>query len=149
MPRLLRLLPLFVLAGCSAAHRATAQTRHAQSTLADAAEAYWNAVRWNNPQAATTFLDSPEARSGLVRLIDDHTVRLSDAEVRQVDVGPEILTPGAAHKREGIALVRVEAYASAGTRLIQETIEQHWAQSPAGAWFVDTQKSPVTAERLW
>ncbi len=148
MRPLLALL-LILAPGCSATHRAIVQDNRARASLADAAEAYWEAVRWNNPQAATTFLDSPEARRGLLTLIDTHTIRLSDAEVRQVDVGPELTDATATHKRQGVALVRVEAYAAAGTRLVQEIIEQHWTQSPSGAWFVDTEKSPVTADRLW
>lgn len=144
-----RLVALLLLAGCSATHRAQVQDNRARAGLAEAASAYWEAVRWNNPQAASTFLDTPEARLGLLKLVDAHTVRLSDAEVRQVDVGPEITDPASLRRREGVALVRVEAYAAAGTRLVQDTIEQHWAQSAAGAWFVDTAKSPVTEDRLW
>ena len=148
MARVFPLL-LVLLFGCSAAHRAKVQDNRARAGLAEAAEAYWQAVRWNNPQAASTFLDTAEARLGLLTLIDTHAMRLSDAEVRQIEIGPESTDPAARFRREGIALVRVEAYTSGGSRLIEEIIQQHWGQSAAGLWFVDTRQSPVTATQLW
>jgi hypothetical protein len=139
-----RVLALLLLTSCSAAHRAQMQEKHASSSLSAAAEAYWFAVRWNDPDAAGTFLDTPEARLGLTRLVDAHTLRLSDAQVVRVEVGPEH-----GDRRDGLALVRVEAYAAAGTKLVQDVIEQHWVLTEGHTWMVDTAKSPVTAERLW
>ena len=138
-------LLLFVATGCTAAHHALVADKRASTSLAAAAEAYWFALRWNDADAAASFLDTSAARLGLTQLVEKHTLRLADVNVVQVEVGPATLD----HPREGVARVRVEAYAAAGTRLTQEVIEQHWFQTSGGAWRVDTGKSPVTEERLW
>lgn len=96
-----------LLAGCSPALRAQLKERRDVRTLGEAAGAYWMAIRWNDPAGAAPFLETPEERLRLGRLVSEPAVRITDVAVVNVVVGAELPEERLPEKREGIALVRL------------------------------------------
>ncbi len=143
------LLPLLLLCvGCSAATRARLHTQRDTRTLAEAADGYWLALRWGDAATASGFLESPEERLRLGRLLGDPKVRLTDAAVVQVVVGDELPEARLPETREGVAVVRVEGYDVLRGRVEAVTIEQHWVRADR-AWKVDAERSPLGDDRPW
>ncbi|MFZ5479891.1 MAG: hypothetical protein ACOZNI_24215 [Myxococcota bacterium] len=139
---------VLALGACGAEKRATFKEKRDRVALAEAVQAYWDAVRWSDAGRATPFLETPEERLALGRVIASPTARISDVKVVQVEVGAELPEERLPERREGVALVRVEVYDVAGTRLTVETVEQSWVKR-GPVWFVDAEKSPVDGGRPW
>ncbi|MDP2317707.1 MAG: hypothetical protein Q8P41_32775 [Pseudomonadota bacterium] len=142
-------LPLLLLVtACSPAVRLKMKERRDTNTLGSAAEAYWLAVRWNDPNGAASFLETPEEKLRLGRLLADPKLRLTDVSVVQVVVGDELPEEREPETREGVAVVRIEAYDIRRGKVDVVTLEQHWVRT-AHTWTVDAAQSPVGTDRPW
>lgn len=134
--------------GCGPVARLRFLEQRDTTTLAAAANDYWLALRWNDPGGASLFLETPEQRVKLGRLVSAPTVRITDAAVVQVVVGPELPEERRPETREGIVVVRIEGYDIRRNRLDVATVEQHWVRDPRG-WKVDAELSPLGDDRPW
>lgn len=117
--------------------------------LTKTSDAYWYALRWNDAETAAQAWSDPTARMTVTRMVTDPELRLTDFAVLKVEVGPTLPLERAPVTREGVALVRVEGYATGGTRLVTETIQQHWVKLGGVGWTIDGQKSPLGEDRPW
>ncbi|MES2643770.1 MAG: hypothetical protein V4850_30060 [Myxococcota bacterium] len=143
-------LPLVLLmAACSPAVRLKMKERRDTGTLATAVNDYWLSVRWNDPGGAAAFLETPEEKLKLGRLLADPRVRMTDVSVVQVVVGDELEEARLPETREGIVVVRIEAYDVRRGRVDVVTVEQHWVRSQPNTWRVDAEQSPMGADRPW
>lgn len=140
---------LLLLTACSPAVRLRMKERADTRTLASAANDYWLAVRWNDPGGAASFLETPEEKLKLGRLVGDPQVRMTDVSVMQVVVGPELDDARLPETREGVAMVRIEGYDVRRGRVDVVMLEQHWVCSKPNTWRVDSERSPVGADRPW
>jgi len=139
---------LLLLAACSPAARLKMRERRDSGTLGAAAEAYWLALRWNDVSGAAGYLETPEEKLRLGRLLVDPQVRVTDVSVIQVVVGEELPEARLPETREGTAMVRIEGYDIRRGRVEVVTLEQHWVRG-AHTWLVDAERSPIGADRPW
>lgn len=144
----LLLLALPTLGGCSPEHRRVARERRDRAALAEAAAGYWDAVRWNDAGRASAWLAEPQAQLQIGRLLAEPTYRMTDVQVMQVVVGPELPEERLPERREGTAVVRIEAWGIRDNRVGTWTIEQAWIKRER-AWVVDTATSPLGSDRPW
>ncbi|MDP2305210.1 MAG: hypothetical protein Q8P18_04205 [Pseudomonadota bacterium] len=143
-------LPLFLLfTACSPAVRLKMKERQDTGTLAAAVNDYWLKVRWNDPGGAAAFLETPEEKLKLGRLLSDPQIRMTDVSVVQVVVGDELEEARLPETREGVVVVRIEGYDVRRGRLDVVTLEQHWVRSKPASWKVDADQSPLGADRPW
>jgi hypothetical protein len=143
------LLPLLVLlAACGPTARMKMRAQRDTRTLGTAAQDYWMALRWGDIPGASSFLETPEQRLQLGKLLADPQVRLTDASLVHVVLGAELPEDRAPETREGVALVRVEAYDVRSGRVDARTLEQHWVRV-GNKWQVDAEQSPLGVDRPW
>lgn len=143
------LLPVLLLAAaCSPAARLKIEAKRDTRTLAEAADGYWSALRWNDVAAASGYLATPAEQLKLARAVSDPRMRLTEAAVVQVVVGEPLPDDRLPETREGVAVVRVEAYDVVSGRAQILTLEQHWVRS-ARSWVVDAERWPLAADRPW
>jgi hypothetical protein len=144
----MRWLLLVAIVACGPEKRAMFKEKRDRAALGEAVTAYWDAVRWNDVGRAAPFLETPDQRLALGRIVSAPKSRVSDVQVIQVEVGAELPEERLPERREGVALVRVELYDIAGTRVQVETVEQKWVKRGA-MWFVDAELSPMDADKPW
>ena len=140
---------LSLLLACGGARDGRLAAARDHAALVHTADAYWYALRWNDANAAASAWADPRTRVLVTRMVVDPTIKITDYAVLQVEIGVVLPPERAPVDREGIALVRVEAYANAGTKLVTETIQQHWEHWPGVGWLVDQEKSPLGEDRPW
>jgi hypothetical protein len=139
---------VLLLVGCPASVRMAMKEKRDSAALATAASDYWTMVRWGEAARASAHLENPAQKLQLARLLGDPHVRITDASVLQVVVGDDLPAEQLPRKREGTAMVRIEAFDIRGGKVEVQTLEQHWVKVDF-TWLVDAEKSPLGAERPW
>jgi hypothetical protein len=142
------LLAASILA-CSAEMRALHRQTKARTELAEVAGDYWTAVRWGEASKLGAFYAASEDQLAVTRVAGNTPFKVSDASIVQVVVGAELPKEREPDTREGVALVRIEAYDIRRNRLEVSEVEQHWLYREPRGWIVDVAKSPVGAETAW
>lgn len=149
------MLPILMLLACSPAMMARAREDADRKHLGEAVTAYWKAAQWGDATALAAFLAEPADQLAVARSVAAPVLRVTDAKLLQVVVGPELvlrkdrkLQDLDGRWREGTALVQVDCWGLSNQRVATETVEQVWYLGPRG-WVVDTQRSPIDADRPW
>lgn len=139
----MKLLLLLALGACSPHHQLAREARQEHRVvrresgrLADSADIYWRAMRWEDEGRVVAFIEDPEARTAWI--VDAPTVRrqtrFRSAEVIQVNVGPAPTGPG--DQREGLVIIQAEIYSDDDPVMRTSTRQQRWYRGPGG-WFVE------------
>src|SRR3954469_8865037 len=97
-------LALFLLS-CTRVQITQMHEKRDVANLGLAASAYWDALRWNNIGGATAFIQTPEERLKLGSQLSEPKVRITDADVLQVEVGEELGDDRLPECREGVARI--------------------------------------------
>lgn len=147
-----RLLPLLLaclvlLSACAGAGRRMRDQRD-RGALTEAVQGYWDAVRWNDAARASTWLADPKDQLALGRLVSEPRYRVSDVVIVQLALGEELPEERLPERREATALVRLEVADAVRYKGETVTVEQHWIKRER-AWYVDTARSPLGADRPW
>ena len=149
------LFPLLLSTACTPAMMARMREDFDRKFLGEAVDGYWKAARWGDAPALSAFLSRPEDQLAVARILANPILRVTDARILQVVVGPELvlrkdrkMQDMDARWREGTALVRVEAWTLATERVEAATVEQAWTLGPRG-WTMNTAVSAIDADRPW
>ncbi|GDX81531.1 hypothetical protein LBMAG42_33420 [Deltaproteobacteria bacterium] len=140
---------------CTPAMMALQRENLDKGHLGEGVDIYWKAARWGDVATLSSLMVRPEDQLAVARVLASPTLRVTDVRVLQVVVGPELIarrdrdrTDVNQRWREGTALVQVEVYALATDRVESTTEEQKWVMDVRG-WHVDTEASPIDADRPW
>ena len=131
---MIRLVLLALVAACTV-HRVDGGRDEAWETrrLAEAADAYWQAVRWRTFEDAARYVEEGEARLEFLRLWSvDAPRQVVEAVVVHVSVGDPLPPDRAPQLREGTVLVRVEGYGPQSPVVAVDLVEQAWWLGPDG-----------------
>jgi len=110
--------------------------------LAKLAEAYWNSVRWNDIELASSFVERPDNRLLYQQHLDDESRqrKIVEARVLRIEVSSEKrkseVTDGKV--REAMVTVSIEGYTMPEQVLEKKMIQQRWYRSTAGWWIAWT-----------
>lgn len=147
--------PLLLLLSCTPVMMARLREDEDRGQLGSAVQGYWKAAQWGDAPGLAPFLPVPADQLAVARSIANPVVKVTDARLLQVVVGPElVLRKDRRYQdldvrwREGTALVQVETWGLSNQRVSTETVEQVWYLCPRG-WVLDTAKSPIDADRPW
>lgn len=127
-------LVLCLFLACSAERREARHVRADTSRLQEVAEAYWDAVRWEQVETAATAFESLDVRRRYIEAaLQGGAFKVVDVSVVGVEVSA---ATGATPLRTGKVLVRLEAYDAATLKAGNQVLTQDWYRTPAG-WFLD------------
>lgn len=149
------LIPFLIFAACTPAMMRLQRENLDRGHLGEGVDIYWKAARWGDVATLSSLLVRPEDQLAAARVLASPTLRVTDVRVLQVVVGPELVERRERDRtdlnqrwREGTALVQVEVYGLATNRVESTTEEQKWVMDVRG-WHVDTEASPIDADRPW
>ncbi|MBN1334936.1 MAG: hypothetical protein JXB39_03145 [Deltaproteobacteria bacterium] len=131
---MIRLLLVAFLAACplhrpEGVREQAAEVRH----LSEAADAYWQAIRWRSFPDAARYVEDGEPRIEFLRRWSvDPPRQVVDAVVVHVSLGDPLPPDRAPVLREGTVLVRVEGHGPQSPVMGVELVEQAWQLGPEG-----------------
>jgi hypothetical protein len=125
-----------------------AKTKQEQAMLDAAADAYWLAVRWNDPKAIGGFLETPEEKLRVARQVAAARWRFTDTTVLQAVISEPLPKERAPDLREATVIVKVDGWDTRTNAARAWDVEQHWLRRKAG-WSVDTERSPIDEDVPW
>ncbi len=143
---ILPVLLVVALVACSSTHREALRARAAEGALAEAAQEYWNGVRWARPELTLAHLPPDDAATALAA---GGQRRVTDMALLRVTVEAPAAEDPLRTPRVGQTWTRVESFAPREGRVDSEVVTQAWSRDADGVWRVDTARTPLHADRPW
>lgn len=137
---------LLALLACTSTHREALRARAAEGALAEAAQEYWEGVRWSRPERTLAHLPAADAAAVLAT---GGARRVTDVAVLRVTLDPPAADDPLRAPRAGQTWTRVESFAPREGRVDSEVVNQAWSRGTDGVWRVDTARTPLRADRPW
>lgn len=133
MHHILLLLPL--IAGC-AERRLARQEQKEEVRLSETARAWWDAMRWEQAEAASLAIEHLDERQQFLETwMSGSPFRIVDARILGTEVGETQEGGPSDPLRVGRVLVRVEGYDASQVTQVR-TLTQTWYRTRTG-WYLD------------
>ena len=135
---LVLLLPALGASACIGPRQSVKDDSMYQQHLAKSAQLYWDGVRWGDHERATTFIQDSGLQVRFRYWLEDEReeYRISDVDLMQIELGPELDIPVNGHERTAKVHLRVEGYTFPAQVVKKENVTQTWYRTPTG-WFVE------------
>ncbi len=137
---------LLALVACTSTHREALRTRAAEVGLGEAAQDYWDGVRWGRPERVLAHLTPTDASLALATAGNR---RVTDVAVLRVTVDAPATDDPTRSPHTGQTWTRVESFSPREGRVDSEVVNQAWSRGTDGAWRVDTSRTPFRTDRPW
>jgi hypothetical protein len=138
--------PLLALIACTATHREALRTRAAEVGLGEAAQDYWDGLRWGQPERVLAHLSPTDASAALAT---GGNRRVTDVAVLRVTVDAPAADDPTRSPYAGQTWTRVESFSPREGRVESEVVNQAWSRGTDGTWRVDTARTPIHPDRPW
>ncbi len=136
------------LSGCAHDKQALRDDDKEKKDLSKRTELFWRAVRWQDPQSASVYIEDEDARRLWVGAMTEQVdkVRFVDVALQDLALGERSADPKAERVQEASVKVRVESYTLPAQVLSTRTVSQTWYRSHDG-WFLHWESGdPLTGE---
>lgn len=137
-----------LLGGCAHDKLATRGDDKELADLSTRTEQFWRSMQWQDPAGAAPFIEEDAQRRRWLLEVErlNLEVRITDASLVDLQLGPVLEDPPEGRVREASVLVRTEGYTMPAQVVRRETVTQAWYRSEDG-WFLDWSSGhPLTGQ---
>lgn len=129
---------LLLTTACSAKSKALRKEKRESEFLQRSVDVYWRALRWSDIDTAKAFVEGAEVRVAFDEWANEQkeSQKITDIEVLNLDLGPELEEPRNGRVREATVRIRTEGYEMPEQIVREDTFDQMWYRTPTG-WYVE------------
>lgn len=112
--------------------------------LGKSTEIYWKAMRWQNVEDASNFIEDPSVRLEYQQWLNTHfsVSRTAEASVMRVEVGPPVAEESKVVRTAKVT-INVQGYVLPDQILKTDVVQQIWYRSVSGWWLQWTPEPTV------